>query len=209
MSKKCAQLHKWFNQPERLRFPFDNEDIPLNGFYIVFEKGERAHGTNRIVRVGSHTGIDQLRPRLQQHFIKENKDRSIFRKNIGRCFLNKAKDDFLEQWNRSLTTRENRKKYAHLVDCEKQKKIERKVTKYIQDNFSFVVIEINRKKKRLMLESRIISTVSLCKECSPSKNWFGRFSPVDKIRESGLWLVNHLYKEPLSDRDMRELKNYL
>ena len=209
MSKKCAQLHKWFKQLERLRFPFDNEDIPLDGFYILFEKGERAHGTNRIVRVGTHTGEGQLRSRLQQHFINENKDRSIFRKNIGRCFLNKAKDDSLEQWNWSLTSRVNRKKYAHLVDFEKRKRVERKVSKYIQDSFSFVVIEVKSKKKRLGFESKTISTVSLCAECSPSKNWFGRFSPKEKIRESGLWLVNYLYKEPLSDWDMRELRRYL
>jgi hypothetical protein len=32
---------------------------------------------------------------LEQHFIKENKDRSIFRKNIGRAILNKDQDALL------------------------------------------------------------------------------------------------------------------
>ena len=35
----------------------------------------------------------------------ENKDRSIFRKNIGRAILNKNQDPFLGQWELDLTTR--------------------------------------------------------------------------------------------------------
>jgi len=41
--------------------------------------------------------------RLKQHFAKENKDRSVFRKNIGRCILNKANDDYLTKWEWDLT----------------------------------------------------------------------------------------------------------
>jgi len=32
--------------------------------------------------------------------VNENKDRSIFRKNIGRALLNKDNDPFIEQWNK-------------------------------------------------------------------------------------------------------------
>ena len=76
-------------------FPFDVTRIPLNGIYVLFERGEVAHGANRIVRVGTHTGDDQLRSCLRQHFLLENKDRSIFRKNIGRAPLNRDYDPFL------------------------------------------------------------------------------------------------------------------
>ena len=85
MSKKCNKLHKLFNNMKIYSFPFNEELIPKNGIYILFEKGEKGHNTNRIVRVGTHTGINQLRSRLKQHFLNENKDRSIFRKNIGRA----------------------------------------------------------------------------------------------------------------------------
>jgi hypothetical protein len=209
MSDKCKLLHQWFNSLKRSRFPFNEEDIPLNGIYILFEKGEFAHNTNRIVRIGTHTGDNQLRSRLKQHFIKENKDRSIFRKNIGRALLNKNKDSFLEQWDCCLTSRKSREEYKGLVDFNKQKEIEKKVTEYIQDNFSFVVFQIEEKEKRLEIESKIISTVSLCNECKPSKNWLGLLSPKEKIRKSGLWLVNELYKEPLSDKDMEDLRDTL
>jgi hypothetical protein len=49
----------------------------------MFEAGESGHGTDRIVYVGTHTGPGNLPARLAEHFVRENKDRSIFRGNIG------------------------------------------------------------------------------------------------------------------------------
>lgn len=202
MSEACNTLHHWFNAMGRHRFPFDENQIPLDGIYILFEKGEFAHNGDRIVRVGTHTGEGQLQSRLKQHFISENKDRSIFRKNIGRCLLNKEGDPFLNYWEIDLTTRNAKDKHAAAIDLDRQAVVESKVTKCIQENFSFVVFEVKEKERRLGLESKIISTVSLCDECLPSNNWLGLSSPKQKIRDSGLWLVNELYKEPLSDSDM-------
>ena len=209
MSKNCNTIHQGFNGMKKFTFPFDKQDIPENGIYILFENREFAHSTNRIVRIGTHTGQNQLRSRLFQHFLKENKDRSIFRKNIGRALLNKDKDLFLEKWELDLTTRNAKDQHSDSVDFDKQKEIENKVTKFIQDNFSFIVFQIDDKDKRLYFESRIISTVSLCEECKPSENWLGNFSPKEKIRKSGLWIVNELWKTPLNDEDMIELKQLL
>jgi hypothetical protein len=64
----------------------------VNGIYVLFERGEECHDGGRIVRVGTHTGDGQLRSRMLQHFVNENKDRSIFRKNIGRALLNRDRD---------------------------------------------------------------------------------------------------------------------
>ena len=207
MSEVCAALHHLFNELERFTFPFEVSKMPRNGIYILFEAGEQAHDVKRVVRVGTHTGDNQLRSRLQQHFIKENKDRSIFRKNIGRAILNRAGDPFLEQWNWDLTTRKAKDTYSHLVDRRKQEEVEKQVTAYIQEHFSFVVFEVAEKNERLILESKIISTVSLCDVCYPSAKWLGLHSPKPEISQSGLWLVNELYKEPLSEGELAELKN--
>ena len=209
MSKNCQTIHQWFNGMKKHSFPFNEQEIPENGIYILFEKGEFAHSTNRIVRIGTHTGNNQLRSRLFQHFLNENKDRSIFRKNIGRALLNKDKDPFLEQWEIDLTTKNAKDLHSNSVDFIKQKETEKRVTKYIQDNFSFVVFQVDAKDKRLEIESKIISTVSLCDECKSSENWLGNSSPKEKIRKSGLWLVNELWKTPLLDGDMIELKQML
>ena len=206
MSENCNTIHQWFNRMKKYCFPFNENDIPKNGIYVLFEKEEFGHSTDRIVRIGTHTGNNQLCSRLYQHFVNENKDRSIFRKNIGRALLNKNKDPFLKQWEIDLTTKNTKKLYSHSIDFVKQKKVEEMVTKYIQNNFSFAVFQVDNKERRLKIESKIISTISLCDECKPSKNWLGLHSTKSKIRDSGLWQVNELYKEPLNQNDMDKLE---
>jgi hypothetical protein len=209
MSEICHQLHHACHLLPRHRFPFEESLIPPNGIYVLFERGEQAHGAERIVRVGTHTGKGQLPSRLRQHFINENKDRSIFRKNIGRAILNKSADPFLEQWNWDLTTRKEKERLLPLLDKERQQQVEKAVTEYIQNNFTFVVFSVNDKQERLFWEEKIIATVSWCQSCRPSPNWLGQYSPKQKIRESGLWLVNGLYKQPLTDDEFEILKKII
>jgi hypothetical protein len=209
MSAECEAVHKLVWELKRHGFPFDESKIPLNGIYILFQKGEEGHKGERIVRIGTHTGDNQLRSRLKQHFINQNKDRSIFRKNIGRAFLNNNRDPFLEYCDLDLTTRKAREKYLSLVDFDYQKTIEVQVSEFIQANFSFCAFEVNSKEERLQIESRLISTVSWCKECNPSKTWLGNASPKNKIVESGLWLVNELYKTPFNASGIEQLSRLI
>ena len=202
MNNYCEDIHKLCNNAKRFNFPFGNDEIPLNGIYVLFEKGEYAHNADRIVRIGTHTGKNQLPSRIHQHFLNENKDRSIFRKNIGRAILNKNNDNYLKVWEYDLTTKANREMYLESVDLSKQTQIEREISNYIQSNFSFSLITIDNKEKRLEIEAKIISTVSLCENCKPSDTWLGNFSTKEKIRLSGLWLVNELWKKPLSNNDI-------
>jgi hypothetical protein len=196
MSKECEAVHILARSLERHGFPFAEARISLNGIYILFEKGEHGHDGDRIVRVGTHTGENQLRSRLKQHFLNEKKDRSIFRKNIGRSLLKQDNNSFLKFWEIDLTTRKAKDEHSHLIDFEYQKSIEARVSQYIQNSFTFCVFEVDDKRKRLEIESKIISTVSWCEGCSPSSDWLGSFSLKDKIAKSGLWLVNELYKKP-------------
>ena len=202
MTDTCARLHRALNGLERHRFPFTPSRIPLNGIYVLFEKGEVGHEGDRIVRIGTHTGEGQLRSRLKQHFVTPNKDRSIFRKNIGRALLNRNHDPFLRQWELDLTTREARQEKGPSVDFRKQEEIEREVSAYIQDHFEFVVFTEPEKILRLTLEAQLISTVSLCGDCGPSAEWLGWSSTKDKIRSSGLWQVNELYGEGLTPSNL-------
>ncbi len=207
MIDKCACIHLQANELERHSFPFDVLKIPLNGIYFLFEKGETSHGQDRIVRVGTHTGDKRLRPRLKEHFIKENKDRSIFRKNIGRAFLNEHNDPFLKCWDLKLTTRKARAEHSTQIDFDYQNRLEKKISQYIRDNFSFSVLEVQNKEDRLEFESKLISTISWCEDCKPSDNWLGNKSPKEKIVRSGLWLVNELYKTPFDADGMERFKS--
>ena len=92
-----------------------------------------------------------------------------------------------------------------MIDLAKQKEVEKRVTENIQNRFKFVAVRCDEKQKRLQLESRIVSTVSLCPECWPSPGWLGLYSPKDKIREGGLWQVNELYKRPMDENDFEIL----
>ena len=123
--------------------------------------------------------------------------------------LNRNKDSFLTQWEIDLTSKKAREQFAKTIDRDKLVEIERKVTEYLQAKFHFVVFRVDDKDTRLQLESRIISTISLCDECRPSTNWLGLHSPKARIRESGLWLVNELYKQPLTTNDLEHLKALL
>ena len=205
MSKECAAIHRITIKLERHSFPFDKSLIPLNGIYVLFQKGEVGHDQDRIVRIGTHTGNNQLRSRLKQHFLTENKDRSIFRKNIGRALLRKRNDSFLQYWELDLTSRKARNQHSSLIDFDYQRRIESEVSQYIRANFSFIVFELEDKTDRLEIESKLISTISLCDECRPSDSWLGNFSPKAKIVKSGLWLVNELYKIPFDASGIAEL----
>lgn len=195
MSSICRAIHEVSNALEIHSFPFSDGEIPGNGISILFERGETAHGGHRIVRIGSHRGDGRLPSRMDQHFIQENKDRSILRKNIGRCFLHRDSDPFLEDWNVDLTSREARDRYAGQIDSEKQAAVERQVTEYIRETFSLAVLEVGEREARQSLLRKLIATISFCDECEASENWLGLASPEQKIRDSGLWQTQHLYKE--------------
>lgn len=202
----CKEFHEWARSLPRHTSPYNKSAIPKNGIYFLFEKGEKAHKGARVVRVGTHTGVGQLPSRLLQHFINENKDRSIFRKNIGRALLNKARDPYLKLWEIDLTPAAVRKLHGGRINFAKQKGIERAVTTFMRKHFEFAVLQVDDQKKRLELESKIISTLSSCESCTPSTKWLGAYSPKEKIRDSGLWQVNELYKTPLSKKDLAFLK---
>lgn len=192
MSKECKDLHDYVRNLKRYAFPFDKNEVYKNGVYILFEKNEFGHNGDRIVRIGSHTGNDNLVKRLEEHFLKENKDRSIFRKNIGRALLNKNSDSYLDMWDIDLTSKKARTEYQPFIKRDYQELIEKQVSDYIRDNFTFSVIEVLDKDERISLEKRLIEIVSSCNECYPSNNWLGKSSPVDKIRLSGLWQTQYV-----------------
>ena len=89
MSDACRFIHDLAGNFDRHKFPFQPERIPESGIYLLFEAGEAAHGTDRIVQVGTHSGERRLRSRLREHD-SPNKDRSILRKNIGLALLRRT-----------------------------------------------------------------------------------------------------------------------
>jgi len=201
----CLVLHELFNSAKRYNYD-EIDKIPFNnGIYIVFEKGEKYRNLERIVRVGTHDSPERLKGRLKNHFFDENKDGSIFRKNIGKAILNRRHDDYLFTWSLDTSKTENYK----YVNQQKQIAIEKEVSDYLRSNFSFTCFEVVNQVLRLRLEKAIIATLNLQNDFYPSKEWLGQFSPVEKIRESGLWLVIGLDDKKVTPDDLRYIKSYV
>lgn len=153
-------LHLLFNGLPRLDWSMINNIPYNNGIYIMFEKGEIYQGMDRIVRVGSHRSQGRLKGRLLDHFVKENADGSIFRKNIGRALLNKTADPYLSTWEINISKPENKKRYAHIIDEMRENELELQVTQYLRENISFTCFPVFEKEQRLRLEERIIATLN-------------------------------------------------
>lgn len=212
----CRWLHEALESLPEVRYPFRLADLPDNGIYFLYEHGETCghgdHDTQRPVRVGTHRD-GNFRSRINDHFVLTREphyhhgraaphDRSIFRKNIGRALLGKDNDSYLSVWEIDFTPRKNREHYGHLRDLEKEREVERRVTEYLRSNLSFRYILCEGQDRRMGaegLEGALIGTLAQCSRCRPSAGWLGNASPKDSVRESGLWLAQHLRNQPITD----------
>ena len=95
----CQAVHEAARALPRVAYPFNRSDLPRDGIYLFFEVGEYdGHtGDERIVRVGTHKN-GNFRSRISEHYMLSKelnirvdrpapKDRSIFRKNLGRAWI--------------------------------------------------------------------------------------------------------------------------
>jgi len=186
------QLHVLFNRLKRYSF----QDIKQlehvnNGIYLLFEKGEKYESLDRVVRVGSHPSQNRFYARLKDHFM-DNHRKSIVRKHIGRCFLNDENDPYISVWDFSNTQVKKGSPGNKLINEEKEKNINRRISDYL-NNFSICVIpELNNDIQRMTLESKLITTLNLTDKNYISPNWLGKKHPNHKIAHSGLWNIQKL-----------------
>jgi hypothetical protein len=192
--------------------------LPENGIYFFYERDEiGGHGGRkpRIVRIGTHKE-GNFRSRIKEHYLLDESkmnfdkdmpkpsDRSIFRKNIGRALINRDRDNYLQIWEIDFMTRKNRQSSGYRRDMDREKRIESTITKTLRERFYFRFVIIDSQLQRMGrkgLESSLIGTVASCKLCNPSDNWLGNYSPKKQIKESGLWLVQHLKANGINEND--------
>ena len=208
---KCFELHKLFNGMKRYNYK-NIDTIPFNnGVYIFFGENEKYNGMDRIIRVGTDTGQNNLKSRMKQHFLKPNKDRSIFRKNIGRALLNKNNEtELYNYWNLDLTSKEQKEKYFNPRLNEQCKKIENEITNYLCKNMEFVVFNLETKKDRLRFEEAIISTLYHSEDFIASKGWLGNYVPTNIIGNhvvnSRMWISQGIKAKEITDEELEKLK---
>lgn len=201
-ASRCLRLHQMLTTLPRYTWEKINAVSFRNGIYLVFEEGETYRGLPRIVRVGTHTSPDRLRQRLRDHFVRENHNGSIFRKNIGKALLNQTGDSYLATW--SLDT--SRPPYRGMENPHREREVEQAVSRYLRTHMTFSVFEVETQEQRLRLEEGIIASLHQAEDFQASSSWLGWFSPEKEIRESGMWLKQGLDGVPLADEEPEALE---
>ena len=199
----CKAVHQFFNMMPRMDYQMISKISFNTGIYIMFEKDQKYGELDRIVRVGTHTSDGRLKARLVDHFIRKNKDGSILRKNLGKALLNKNNDPYLDTWSMDTSNPGNRE----LINEVKQAEIENSVTDYLCNNISFVCFPVINKEDRLRIEEALTSLLNRSDDFYPDNNWLGKFSPVTRICQSGLWLTQGLDAEPLMAEELQFIKD--
>lgn len=176
------ELHKLFNSQRRFKYPLEKEEknaIPKNGIYIFFEKGETITTPDERI-------LDRI-VRVGTH----KKDDNLYKR-------------LTQHFTGNITSSIFRKDIGEALSTDKKEEI----SKYMRENLSFVVFEVETEAERLDWEERIIFTLSkavILGQISPSKKWLGNKSPKGKIRKSGLWQVEGIYIEELDKADVNRL----
>lgn len=191
-------LHDIFNVLRRFSYPYQKKRgkewiVPRNGIYVFFEKGEvytnlQGYLQDRIVRVGIHTKDSEkgtqrgnkLFSRLDQHF-RGNMNASSFRKYVGDSLQNKHKQPILN--------------------------IEKQVSTYMRENFSFVVFEVETQEEREFWEEKLTSTLAQAGKNGliSFPNWLGKYSSNINVRTSGLWQSDEMNGHPLNLKELQQL----
>ena len=202
-----SELHQLFNERPRHSFPPSAKaHLPRSGIFVFFEKGEQYGPYDRVVYVGSHKASDNLQSRLEQHFTQD-KNRSILRKHLGRALLREDDPDhgYLALWDLDVTSRVYKEKNSPLITPEFEEALERRISAYMCDNFSFSTLPIVSVEERKKWTTKIASTLAQADDLRPSEDWLGLHSPTQRIRDSGLWQVNKLEYEPLTRAELERL----
>lgn len=204
LDNETRLIHQIVNEMPRFTWDKINDLTFTNGIYIIFEKGESYYGLDRIARIGTHKAEGRLKARLKDHYIRKNKDGSIFRKNIGLALLNKEEDPYLKIWQLNTSKPKIKKEYKEKLNLEYKKKIEERVSNYLREETSFTCFEVTCKEERLRIEEGIIALLNNSKDFKSSYKWLGNYHPDQEIRESNLWNKQGLRGQAL---DREEIKN--
>ena len=170
--------------------------LPRDGVYLFFELGERVsldgQAVNRIVRVGTHRVDGRFRNRIRQHYgrvrsLGGSRSSSVFRKHVGGAIISRAdpRDSRLTAWLKDEQTR--------FPDLEAE------VSRMLRDSFTFVCFRVDCRKERMQLERGLIALLAKHPLGSPSTDWLGRHAVAGEIRSSGLWNVEHVCDDPISE----------
>lgn len=85
--------------------------------------------------------------------------------------------------------------------------IEKQVSTYMRENFSFVVFEVETQKEREDWEEKLTSTLGQAGKNGliSFPNWLGKYSSNINVRTSGLWQSDEMNGHPLNLKELQQL----
>lgn len=175
--------------------------LPTQGLYIIFDPGERtafSEALSRVVRIGTH-GValgskSVLRTRLRAHFGQRdgagNHRASIFRLHVGNALI--ARDGLhlsYPTWGVGMSADSDTRR----AEADLEQAVSREIGK-LQFTFLDIPDLASPKSQRAVLERSFINymTADGIPLEMPSSSWLGNYSPVEAIRSSGLWNIQHV-----------------
>lgn len=190
----CAKLHALLAEKrQHFNFPPPFKQLPLNGVYFIFEKGQSSHAHPRIVRIGSHTGRDRLVARLWEHAIPHG--RSYFRYDLGKAIIEQPHAVDIRPVAEAL--------WKAGTDRQELDRFEVELSEFIRKQFQFSVIGTLNQDEALKLERECIATVAHCDECKAASK-----TSILKCAHGGhLWNQKHTgpNSNPLSASNWQRL----
>ncbi len=183
--------------------------VSRGGVYFFFEPGEERSTSGlgyRVVRVGTHGlnagSISTLRGRLRAHRGQESGTRpgggnhrgSVFRKHVGRALISRGSypESAVAQWGRDPSDLPSVR--------DREYPLEGDVSAYV-GRMPLVWIEIDDAPGPNSLRGYVErNNIALLSNFAtphtsidpPSSDWLGNVAASTKIRQSGLWNVDHV-----------------
>ncbi len=174
----------------------DRADLPRNGIYLFFERGESVPlgptEAARIVRVGTHRVDGRFPGRVRDHF-HGNRRASVFRFHLGAALLARRAplDPRLDPWrDRSAAG---------------PAEVELLVSRTLAEDFTFACIRVDFSAERIALERGLIALLAQHPVARPCEGWLGRHALAPSILRSGLWNTQETQAAPLSPRKFDRL----
>jgi hypothetical protein len=180
------EVHLLISKKGRL-FHAPDPNLPLNGVYLFFEKGQKLSITNqqydRVVRIGINEKPNRFRDRVRGHY-RGNIEGSVFRENVGWALLETSGKKPKETYGT--------KKQYRLRNSGGP--LEEDISKLFSTEFTFKAFDIDFE-KLYSYESTLLAAFSIYYQWRrlgkqlDLRNWLGlhSYSRRHKIKRSGLW----------------------
>jgi hypothetical protein len=175
---------------------------PQRGVYFFFENGERRQngGEPRVVRVGTHAVSEKAKStlwsRLRAHKGRDggkhegggNHRASVFRLHLGTAIINRNGLSF-DSWGQGSSGIAKVRNKEHALEIRVSETIRAMPFLWVKADDEPGPNSIRKYIERNSIA--LLSNLNTIPIDPPSSGWLGQYCSHEKVRQSGLWNVDH------------------